>query len=118
MSKIIFDNAGGITVQFYDTGIADFAAHTFDARLAAEWLLDFLADSDLSGWEGHDEDAMALDPTMEQIRNGGYREFIFDHFDLDSVRDLVTAAEQCGWGNTDEFAARMRESETFARIEA
>lgn len=116
MSKIIFDNAGGITVQFYDTGITDFAAHTFDARLAADWLLDFLTDSDLSSWEGHDEDAMSLEPTNDQIRNGGYRELIFDHFDLASVRDLVTTAEQVGWANASEFASRMRESETFASV--
>lgn len=120
--KIIFDNAGGVTTQFTDASGKEFACHRFDVSNAADDVLAFLADPDVSSWEGHDEDANSLNPTREEIANGGYRCWYCCDEDpetdaiLHEMREAVTQMEQSGWGNSDEFAARMRKDDAFAPI--
>ena len=67
--RVIFDNGGGITLQFGDW------AHWYNGNIeqAAEDYLAYLKDGTMEGWEGHEEDAAALEPTLDEIRNGGYR---------------------------------------------
>jgi hypothetical protein len=91
---IIFDNGGGITVQ-----LPDFAHWYNDPTQAARDIADYLSDGTTDGWEGHEDDAAELDPTDDQIRNGGYRVY--------SIPDIVDLAHDPGrgtsWGNIDDF---------------
>jgi hypothetical protein len=108
--KLIFDNGGGTVAQFVDREGRKFAHYYPDAAQVAEDVLAFLADEDVSGWEGHEEALEALNPSGDEIRNGGYRTYSAGGDLLAEVRDLVTAAEQSGWGNALEFVERMRDN--------
>jgi len=89
--RIVFDNAGGITLQLGD----EFAHYYQGAKQAAEDLKVFIATQDTSSWDGNEEDAMDCNPTDEEIRNGGYRVF-------DDVEDIP---EGSSWGNIEDFRA-------------
>ena len=113
--RIIFDNAGGTTAQFRDG--TEFAHYYAEASQVAEDVLAFLADDTVADFEGHEDDAAELRPTFDEVRNGGYRTFHAGGEEiLEEARELVTLAEQSGWGNAVEFAARMRQDETFAAV--
>jgi hypothetical protein len=68
-SRLILDNAGGITLQLGGWG-GDFDVTTIAAcaKCIAEWLHQPSTD----GWEGTDEAAL-LTPTQDDIRSGGYK---------------------------------------------
>lgn len=68
LDRIILDNAGGITLQ-----LPGYAHWYDDCRAAAVDLVAYLDGDDPSKWEGREQDAAELDPTDEQIRNGGYK---------------------------------------------
>ena len=96
--KIILDNGGGITLQL---GL-DYAHYYNDADQAARDLRAYIADGTTDGWDGHDEDAATLDPTDEEIRNGGYRIFT-DIANLQSDSDLA-------WGRNESDLAQALEA--------
>lgn len=92
--RVIFDNGGGITVQ-----LKSWAHYYQDGTKAAEdvaiWIL---KGKDASGWEGHEPEALACDPSLDEIRNGGYRIWTIGDDNAD-VRE---------WGrNTEEFFAEL-----------
>lgn len=87
IQRIILDNGGGIILQLgkwahYYGGYNGMYAQV--AEDIATWLKDRSTD----GWEGHDDDAMLLDPSLEEIENGGYN-VIF----LSSMRSPITVAK-------------------------
>ena len=87
--RVIFDNGGGITVQLLGW------AHYYDCEAqAAEDVAEWIRNHDTSAWEGHDDNALAIDPDYDDIRNGGYR--VWDI-------SVSTFGHLQGWSNTDEF---------------
>lgn len=96
--KLIFDNTGGLTVQ-----LPGFAHHYQDMTQAAGDVADYIKDCDTNGWEGHEEDAAELDPTDEQIRNGGYRVIYLDDIINMTKEELNT------WGNIQDFCEALKD---------
>jgi hypothetical protein len=65
--RVIFDNAGGITLQLHG-----YAHYYQDPAEAAHDVAEWIKDHDTIGWEGHEDESLALDPASGEIRNGGY----------------------------------------------
>ena len=97
--RIILDNAGGITLQLGEW--AHWYAQGRETK-AAEDIQAFLATGDTHGWEGHDDDAASLDPSADEIRNGGYRVVV-----TDSLADAIEELQQLEWGNAIDLAAAL-----------
>ena len=95
--RVIFDNGGGITVQFYGW------AHYYDNEAqAAHDVVEWIKTHDTSDWDGHEDDALSLEPTGDDIRNGGYR--------VVQIVDLPKALESLqGWGNGAAFAVAFNQ---------
>lgn len=98
--RVIFDNGGGITLQMEGT-----FAHRYDDphHAAVDFAIYLGGDCNISDWDGHSEDAMDLDPTDEEIRNGGYR-VATSMEELESLGDPDN-----GWGNAIQFLAAFQE---------
>jgi hypothetical protein len=95
--NVIFDNGGGVTLQLGSW------AHWYNAAemaQAARDLMVYEASGDTSDWEGHEPEAAELDPTYDQIRNGGYRVY-------HTADDIKAAAQDTSWGNIRDFAAAL-----------
>jgi hypothetical protein len=98
--KVIFDNAGGMTLQLGDW------AHWYDARRIKQAAVDYhayMTEGSTSGWDGHDEDAATLDPTDDQIRNGGYR--VYNYWIIYDLKDLPWEVPEFsrGWTSVRDF---------------
>ena len=92
---VIFDNGGGITLQLGTW------AHWYDnPAQAAEDYDAYIADRDTTGWDGHEEEAAALVPTYDEMRNGGYRVYRGDE-----VEKEIAAEDPDNWGNIVDFCA-------------
>lgn len=89
--RVIFDNGGGVTVQ-----LLDWAHYYQDAKQAARDVAAWLKSHNTSDWEGHEPEALACDPTLGEIRNGGYRVWTVGDNPVDE-----------GWGNADDFFAEL-----------
>jgi hypothetical protein len=90
--KIILDNGGGITLQlsrFVGHSTYEFAHYYDSARQAAQDIIWWANGSNPMDWLGNEPEALELDPSSEQIRNGGYREA----YTIDDLASLD------GWGN-------------------
>jgi hypothetical protein len=99
---IILDNGGGITLQMGDFG------HTYqDAEQAAQDISNWLHNPDTSDWEGCEAEAVELDPTDEQVANGGYRMFQLDR-DVDTLLRLAREVGACSWANAEDLSAALR----------
>jgi hypothetical protein len=116
--KVIFDNAGGVTLNF---GIWERKwrgeqllgaekkgdwAHWYDAsriKQAAHDYHDYVTYGSTSGLARHDEDTAMLDPTHDQIRNGGYR--VYGYRGIDDLKDAAWEVPDydCGWASIREF---------------
>ena len=94
LNQAIFDNGGGITLQ-----LGEFAHHYSDVRQAATDWLAYQSSKDTSDWDGHDALAAELDPTCDEIRNGGY--VILDADDI--ARMIDDSQDGNGWYNIDSF---------------
>jgi len=96
--RVIFDNGGGITLQL--RGWAHWYQNEAQAaRDVAEWI----KSHDTNGWEGHEPAALSLEPTMDEIRNGGYR--------VVQITDLPAALSDPaleGWVNGRKFSESLR----------
>ena len=95
---VIFDNGGGITLQ-----LGDWAHWYNDPEQAAEDYKAFLEDGNTSDWEGHEEDAAELDPSDDDIRNGGYR--VFNDAD---IADMINDDNLDTWGNIMDFCKALK----------
>jgi len=93
----IFDNGGGITLQLGTCG------HTYDnaAQAAQDWKV-FAAEGNTKGWDGHEDEAAELEPTADEIRNGGYRVL-----DADDIAAEIASEDTTGWNNIDAFIAAL-----------
>ncbi len=100
-ATVIFDNGGGVTVQL-SNGTHSWAHSYDDAEQAAGDVRDALTDGSFYGFDGDESDAATVDPTDEEIRNGGFRVVIFS--DLDDLHTHANEQFQSGWGNERRFA--------------
>lgn len=94
-TRIILDNGGGITLQLGAW------AHSYEgsdnasiAKQAARDIREWLTSGTTRRWEGHDADALAIEPTSDEIRNGGYRVITIDR-ESDTAASL---ADEVRWG--------------------
>lgn len=97
LATVIFDNAGGATLQ-----LPGFAATFSTPEAAAAEFMAFLSSGDTAGWDGNDADAAGLDPSGDDIRNGGYRVFTGDEL-------AGTDVEDCGWTNVARFVSSIHQ---------
>ncbi len=102
LGLIILDNGGGITLQ-----MGEYGHYYEDAAQAANDISNWLHDGDTSDWDGCETDAVELDPTDEQVANGGYRRFRLDR-DVDTLLRLAREVGVCHWGNAEELSAALR----------
>lgn len=96
---VIFDNGGGATLQ-----LGKFAHYYQDMSQSAEDVAVYLKDGNTDGWDGYEEDAAELNPSYEDIRNGGYRVYCLDDIIEESKNDDCT-----GWGNINDFCVALAE---------
>jgi hypothetical protein len=95
----IFDNGGGITLQ-----LGAFAHHYSDPELAAANWQDYANNPDPSDWEGHEPEALEIDPTYDQISNGGYRVFASEEIEAEVGKDQ----EDQSWNNVRSFIVALQ----------
>ena len=93
---IIFDNGGGITLQ-----IGDWAHWYQNPRYAADDFRTYILTGNTDGWDGYEKEAFDLDPSDDEIRNGGYRVY-------NDIGSLLADSEETSWGNIQEFAEAYR----------
>lgn len=85
--KIICDNGGGITLQ-----VGSSYQHCYnDAAQAAEDIGVALSGGNPSGWEGNEAADGWLEPSSEQIRNGGYKVFSLESLRADTEPSWTNA---------------------------
>lgn len=96
-ATIIFDNGGGITLQ-----LGEYACNTQSASDAAGLYIDYQRSGETEGWDGCDEDSVNLEPTDDEIRNGGYRVL-----DADEIAAMIGETPTSGWRNIDAFFEQM-----------
>lgn len=98
-AKVIFDNAGGITLQ-----LGEWAHYYQDPKQAARDYNDYLQDGNTDGWDGHEDESLEIDPTYDQIRNGGCRVY-----GADDISEATEGDEHNSWGNINDFIAALKE---------
>ncbi len=98
-AKIVFDNGGGTTLILAS---GEFAHHYSDAAQAAQDYSIYMRDGNVDGWEGHEAELAELDPSYDEIRNGGYR--VFEPSD---VEEAIHSDEDEPWNNIREFVAAV-----------
>jgi len=98
--RVIFNNGGGVSLQIGEHGY-----HYDDPATAArDWELS--VDESPEGWDGDDPEVAALDPSIDEIRNGAY--LVCDAEDVDKL--VATMADDEWWGhNVREFVEALRE---------
>ena len=102
LGLIIIDNGGGITLQ-----MGAFAHVYEDAKQAADDIAAWLSNQDTSDYEGHDAEAAALEPTDEEIRNGGYRVIRLDA-ETDKLLPLAREVWSSSWANAEALSDALR----------
>ena len=86
---IIFDNGGGITLQF-----KNYCHYYDDVAQAVNDFKQYLQDGNTNGWDGNEpEQKIIIDDN--QIANGGYQIY--------SITDILHQKEETGWCNVDSF---------------
>jgi len=105
-ATVIFDNGGGITLQLGEWG------HWYqDPAQAACDYITYQQDGHADGWDGHEPDALDLDPDYDDIRNGGYR--VYDETEIaDALKEYQDGTLDTGWGNLQDFIAALAAIET------
>lgn len=102
--SIICDNGGGITLQVVH-GKVRFQHNYNDAMQCATDIKEAVAEFPnlrLADWEGNEASEGWLEPTDDEIRNGGYR--VLSPEDFDTNESIEWA---CGWHNVSELADSM-----------
>ena len=114
MTRIIFDNGGGIVLQL------DGWAHYYDdPRRAAEDYVEFECTRSTRDWDGHEDDAAEFDPMMQEEANGGYRIlYAEDVTDLLREPELWADPDVCEYGQAGHgFLSAVAESHREALAE-
>lgn len=109
---VIADNGGGLTLQL-TVGDTCIYQHTYmgyrgcaeqcaeDIRAYREIGPSVDVATEIAGWDGNEvEEAGQLEPTDEEIRNGGY--WVID------VDDITEDFEDRGWANVADLVAALR----------
>lgn len=96
--QLIFDNGGGLTVQ-----LPGYAHWYQNPAQAAEDIDYYIQHGNTDGWDGHDEDAAELDPSYDQIRNGGYR-----IYSIPDILDETESIDASSWGNIVDFCTELK----------
>jgi hypothetical protein len=134
--EIIFDNGGGITIQNTDD---PYYIHYYDdATQAAQDIIDLNNGGDTAEWDGNEyedymstqrqaaeeygddpddvpDDAALIDPSYDDIHNGGYRVFTLGKI-MDAVDD-PGGDDHISWGNVLEVVQRVRAASESAGAE-
>ena len=95
--RLIFDNSGGVTLQ-----LPNFAHYYDYMDQAAEDIANYVKDETTDGWDGHEEEAEELDPTYDEIRNGGYRVYT-----ISEIIEECKKEDGTGWYNIDDFCSAL-----------
>lgn len=101
--RAIFDNGGGLTLQLGDW------AHYYGGydgciEQAAEDYKVYVETGNTDGWEGHEDEAAELDPSYDEIRNGGYK-----IMDADDIQQAIDDPDfESGWANIQEFIDALK----------
>ena len=93
-TRLIFDNAGGTTLQLNSW------AHSYngqDSQIADD-LIGWMADGNTDDWEGHEPEALDIDVDVPY----GYRVVNVDH---DNLRDLLADLIKESWCSDKLFEA-------------
>lgn len=99
--RILLDNGGGVTLQLGKYG------HYYDSpQAAARDLVAFFGAQNVETWEGHEVEALRLDPSSEEMSNGGYRSFRFS-VDDDILGVLYKKLAVSGWANGSSMAEEI-----------
>jgi len=98
--RVVFDNGGGIMLQLGRYG----HYYDFPDQAAHDW--DLSRDESPDDWDGDDPEVAAIEPTQEQIRNGGY--LVCDDEGVDEL--VRSMPEDEAWGkNVRRFVVALRE---------
>ena len=109
--NVFFDNAGGVTLQVIGT---DYQHYFASAQLAAQSIYSAIeskmsnsVDGITEGWEGNalDDGIELLDPTDDEIINGGYRAI----YDINSFIAVVDECTKESWANMDDLSTALRD---------
>jgi len=96
--KAIFDNGGGITLQ-----LGTFAHHyATGAAAAIDWTASSFFET-TDDWEGHDEDAMTLDPSYDDEHNGGYLVCTED-----DINTMISSTDEMFGSNVQAFIEALQ----------
>jgi hypothetical protein len=101
-AKIIFDNGGGITLILADGEFAHYYSH---AEQAAQDYSIFMRDGNVDGWDGHEPELADLDPSYDDVHNGGCR-----MFDPSDVEEAIHSEEEQSWNNIRDFVSAVEAS--------
>ncbi|MEL7567545.1 MAG: hypothetical protein AAGU27_22075 [Dehalobacterium sp.] len=99
-AKLIFDNAGGLTLQLGQWG--HWYANNNMKQGAKDYQV-FITYRSTDGWGGHEEAELALDPSEEQIRNRGYR-----IYGEDQIEEQIYNKKLSPWNNINDFCREIR----------
>lgn len=108
-ATVIFDNAGGVTVQLKQGDVSWAHYYESDLRSAAGDVHAALFGSDIDCYDGDEESAHECSPTVDEIRNGGYRVFQFDS--LSEYEDFCLTDHSSSWGNIRELTSYVARGE-------
>lgn len=103
-ARVILDNGGGIVLQLGDW------AHSYeDAAQCATDIREWLDSGTTDGWEGHEPECLEIEPTPDEIRNGGCRVIRLDR-DTDTAASLADEIEAAwpGSRNAGDLAGALR----------
>jgi hypothetical protein len=103
IGNIILDNGGGVTLQ-----MGEFAHYYDDMGVAANDIGVWMHEGNTDDWEGNDIEAGTLEPTDDEIRNGGYRIIRMDRR-VDTRSSLIGEIDKAGaeWGNAGRLALAL-----------
>ncbi len=89
---VIFDNAGGISLDLGFIDELEFFHFYDDPKSAASDLLDYLESGDLSGWEGNEPDNR-FEPSYDELKNGMYKQYSLEKI-VEKAKNFVP--DMCG----------------------
>lgn len=111
--RVIFDNAGGITLQLGDNYAHYYSGYDGYIKQAAQDYINYVRDGNTDDWEGHEPESLQLDPDYDDIRNGGYK--VMDEDDIDAC--LNDDDFEHGWENVSEFIRELKQLAASKEVE-